>query len=81
MIAFVVVSIALLAWETFKLTRGPKHPGRALLNATLTAAVVWFLVSPLDFTAELPMWLWWAIVAWASVLVGVAAGRLAFQRF
>ncbi|OHF35812.1 hypothetical protein [Corynebacterium sp. HMSC074A01] len=81
MIAFVVVSIALLAWESIKLARGPKRPGRALLNAILAAAVVWLLVSPLDFNADLPIWLWWAIVAWASVLVGVAAGRLALQRF
>ncbi len=81
MIAFVVVSIALLAWETIKLARGPKRPGRALLSAILTAVVVWLLTIPLDFTAELPMWLWWAIVAWASVLVGVAAGRLVLRRF
>ena len=79
MIAFVVVSIALLAWETIKLTRGPKRPGHALLSVVLTAVVVWLLTSPLDFSAELPILLWWAIVAWESVLVGVYDGRLALS--
>ena len=40
MIAFIAVSIALLAWETIKLTRGPKRPGRALLSVVLTLSLI-----------------------------------------
>ncbi|CAM3114012.1 hypothetical protein [Corynebacterium gottingense] len=80
MILLIAFVIALLAWETFRAARRPQRRGFALANATLTALVVWWIATPLDWNATLPIWLWWALAVWAAVLVGLSAARLALQR-
>ncbi|MGV0375815.1 hypothetical protein ACUY2P_09585 [Corynebacterium hadale] len=71
---------AILMWETFRAVRRPKHAGLALINAALTALVVWWIATPLDWNATLPIWLWWALAVWAAVLVGLSTARCALQR-
>ena len=79
MIALVMILLA-LASATFSALRTAKSPIYALVNAVITAAVVWMLSFGVNWNGQFPIWLWWAIAVWAAVLVGLSAARLTQAR-
>ena len=79
MIALVMI-LMLLASATFSAVRNAKGPIYALVNAVISAAVVWLLSFGVNWNGQFPIWLWWAIAVWAAVLVGLSAARLTQAR-
>ena len=79
MIALVMILI-LLASATFSAVRNVKGLTYALVNAVISAAVVWLLSFGVNWNGQFPIWLWWAIAVWAAVLVGLSAARLTQAR-
>lgn len=75
MIALVMI-LLLLASATFSAVRKTKGSIYALVNAVISAAVVWMLSFGVNWNGQFPIWLWWAIAVWAAVLVGLSAARL-----
>ena len=75
MILLALIAFGLI-YETFRAVRPTKRPGAALVNALLTAVVVWFVGSGMNWNGQFPMWLWWIIALWAAALVGIRAARL-----
>ena len=75
MIALVMI-LLLLASATFSAVRNAKGPTYALVNAVISAAVVWLLSFGVNWNGQFPIWLWWAIAVWAAALVGLSAARL-----
>ena len=75
MIALVMI-LLLLASATFSAVRKTKGPIYALVNAVISAAVVWMLAFGVNWNGQFPIWLWWAIAVWAAALVGLSAARL-----
>ena len=75
MIALVMI-LMLLASATFSAVRNAKGPIYALVNAVISAAVVWLLSFGVNWNGQFPIWLWWAIAVWAAALVGLSAARL-----
>ena len=79
MIALVMI-LLLLASATFSAVRNAKGPTYALVNAVISAAVVWLLSFGVNWNGQFPIWLWWAIAVWAAALVGLSAARLMRER-
>ena len=79
MIALVMI-LLLLASATFGAVRSTKGPIYAVVNAVITAAVVWMLSFGVNWNGQFPIWLWWAIAVWAAALVGLSAARLMRER-
>lgn len=79
MIALVMI-LLLLASATFSAVRNAKGLSYALVNAVISAAVVWLLSFGVNWNGQFPIWLWWAIAVWAAVLVGLSAARLTQAR-
>ncbi|WJY97398.1 hypothetical protein [Corynebacterium fournieri] len=75
MIALAMI-LLLLVSATFSAVRNTKGPIYALVNAVISAAVVWMLSFGVNWNGQFPIWLWWAIVVWAAALVGLSAARL-----
>ena len=75
MIALVMI-LLLLASATFNAVRNAKGPTYAVVNAVISAAVVWMLSFGVNWNGQFPIWLWWAIAVWAAALVGLSAARL-----
>ena len=79
MIALVMI-LLLLASATFNAVRNAKGPTYAVVNAVISAAVVWMLSFGVNWNGQFPIWLWWAIAVWAAVLVGLSAARFTQAR-
>ena len=79
MIALVMI-LMLLTSASFSAVRNAKGPIYALVNAVISAAVVWLLSFGVNWNGQFPIWLWWAIAVWAAVLVGLSAARLTQAR-
>ena len=79
MIALVMI-LLLLASATFSAVRNAKGPTYALVNAVISAAVVWLLSFGVNWNGQFPIWLWWALAVWAAALVGLSAARLTQAR-
>ncbi|MGX0630257.1 hypothetical protein CAFEA_04850 [Corynebacterium afermentans subsp. afermentans] len=75
MIALTMI-LLLLVSPTFSAARKTKGPIYALVNAVISAAVVWMLSFGVNWNGQFPIWLWWAIAVWAAALVGLSAARL-----
>lgn len=75
MIALVMI-LLLLVSATFSAVRNAKGPIYAVINAVISAAVVWMLSFGVNWNGQFPIWLWWAIAVWAAALVGLSAARL-----
>lgn len=74
MILLALIAFGLI-YETVRAVRPTKRPGAALVNALLTAVVVWFVGSSMNWNGQFPMWLWWIIALWTAALVGIRAAR------
>lgn len=74
MISLVIIAL-LLGSVTFSTVRSAKSPTYAVVNAVISAAVVWMLSFGVNWNGQFPIWLWWAIAVWAAVLVGLSAAR------
>ena len=74
MIALVMI-LLLLVSATFSAVRNAKGPTYAVVNAVISAAVVWMLSFGVNWNGQFPIWLWWAIAVWAAALVGLSAAR------
>lgn len=79
MIALTMI-LLLLVSATFSAVRKTKGPIYALVNAVISAAVVWMLSFGVNWNGQFPIWLWWAIAVWAAALVGLSAARLMRER-
>lgn len=79
MIALVMIALLLVS-ATFSAVRNVKGLIYTLVNAVITAAVVWMLSFGVNWNGQFPIWLWWAIAVWAAVLVGLSAARLTQAR-
>lgn len=79
MIALVMI-LLLLASATFSAVRNAKGPTYALVNAVISAAVVWLLSFGVNWNGQFPIWLWWALAVWAAALIGLSAARLTQAR-
>ena len=79
MIALTMI-LLLLASATFNAVRNAKGPTYAVVNAVISAAVVWMLSFGVNWNGQFPIWLWWAIAVWAAALVGLSAARLTQAR-
>ena len=79
MIALVMI-LLLLASATFNAVRNAKGPTYAVVNAVISAAVVWMLSFGVNWNGQFPIWLWWALAVWAAALVGLSAARLTQAR-
>ena len=75
MIALTMI-LLLLVSAPFSAVRKTKGPSYALVNAVISAAVVWMLSFGVNWNGQFPIWLWWAIAVWAAALVGLSAARL-----
>lgn len=75
MIALAMI-LLLLVSATSSAVRNTKGPIYALINAVISAAVVWMLSFGVNWNGQFPIWLWWAIAVWAAALVGLSAARL-----
>lgn len=75
MIPLVMIAL-LLGSVTFSTMRSAKSPTYVVVDAVITAAVVWMLSFGANWNDQFPIWLWWAIAVWAAVLVGLSAARL-----
>ena len=72
MIALVMI-LLLLASSTFGAVRNAKGPIYALVDAVITAVVMWLLSFGVNWNGQFPIWLWWALAVWAAALVGLSA--------
>ncbi|WP_269511842.1 hypothetical protein [Corynebacterium faecium] len=79
MIALVMI-LLLLASATFSAVRNAKGLSYALVNAVISAAVVWLLSFGVNWNGQFPIWLWWALAVWAAALIGLSAARLTQAR-
>ena len=79
MIALTMI-LLLLVSAPFSAVRKTKGPIYALVNAVISAAVVWMLSFGVNWNGQFPIWLWWAIAVWAAALVGLSAARLTQAR-
>ena len=79
MIALIMI-LLLLVSATFSTVRNAKGPIYAVINAVISAAVVWMLSFGVNWNGQFPIWLWWAIAVWAAALVGLSAARLTQAR-
>ena len=74
MILLALIAFGLI-YETVRAVRSTKRPGAALVNAVLTAVVVWFVGASMNWNGQFPMWVWWIIALWTAALVGIRAAR------
>ena len=74
MIALAMI-LLLLVSATSSAVRNTKGPIYALINAVISAAVVWMLSFGVNWNGQFPIWLWWAIAVWVAALVGLSAAR------
>ena len=79
MIALIMI-LLLLASASLSAVRNAKGPIYAVVNAVITAVVVWLLSFGVNWNGQFPIWLWWAIAVWAAALVGLSAARLTQAR-
>ena len=79
MIALTMI-LLLLVSPTFSAVRNTKGPIYAVINAVISAAVVWMLSFGVNWNGQFPIWLWWAIAVWTAALVGLSAARLTRAR-
>lgn len=75
MIALAMI-LLLLVSATSSAVRNTKGPIYALINAVISAAVVWMLSFGVNWNGQFPIRLWRAIAVWAAALVGLSAARL-----
>ena len=75
MIALTMI-LLLLVSPTFSAVRNAKGPIYAVIDAVISAAVVWMLSFGVNWNGQFPIWLWWAIAVWAAALVGLSTARL-----